>query len=230
MASSSPFFFFYLFFSLCSLSIRSMAASCSSASFSKNRTYASCEALPHLSAAIHWTFDPANSSISLAFTAPPAASSGWIAWAINPNGVGMIGSQALIAFRHSDGALKVDTFNITSYASIKPSPIDFPSWDLEAEASSGAMVLFAKVKLPKGKTEINQVWQVGTSVTGGVPDKHAMSPENMAAKGTLNLVKGQGVSTVPTPSPAASGAHHLIFLRRRVAGLFLLALLTVFIY
>ncbi|KAJ0972463.1 hypothetical protein J5N97_020422 [Dioscorea zingiberensis] len=187
-----------------------MAASCSSASFSKNRTYASCEALPHLSAAIHWTFDPANSSISLAFTAPPAASAGWIAWAINPNGVGMIGSQALIAFRHSDGALKVDTFNITSYASIKPSPIDFPSWDLEAEASSGAMVLFAKVKLPKGKTEINQVWQVGASVTNGVPDKHEMSPENLAATGMLNLVKSQGINaatataTAPAPAPSPS--------------------------
>ncbi|KAH7664165.1 Cytochrome b561 and DOMON domain-containing protein [Dioscorea alata] len=168
----------------------SHAQSCSSVAFSKNQLYSACSSLPHLSSSIHWTFDRANSTLSVAFLAPPAASGGWIAWAINPTGLHMAGSQSLIAFRDSKGSLTAKTFNITGYAPLNPSPIDFEVWDLQAEDSGGVMRIFAKIKLRKEMTTINQVWQVGSSVTDGVPDKHAFAPENLAAMGTLDLIKG----------------------------------------
>ncbi|KAJ0969156.1 hypothetical protein J5N97_022033 [Dioscorea zingiberensis] len=173
----------------------SEAQVCSSVAFSKNRLYAACSALPHLSSSIHWTFDRANTTLSLAFVAPPAASGGWIAWAINPTSTRMAGSQSLIAYRQSDGSLTAKTFNVTGYAPIKPSPIDFEVWDLEAEESGGVMRIFAKMKLRKDMTVINQVWQVGASVTNGVPYKHAFQPENLASMGSLNLINGISSST-----------------------------------
>ncbi|KAM0946617.1 putative DOMON domain-containing protein [Dioscorea sansibarensis] len=227
---------FSLFFSFASLFSSSIALSCSS-SFSKNRTFVSCSSLNHLHATIHWTFDPSNSSLSIAFTTPPPSPSGWIAWAINPNSLAMIGSQALIAF--NDPTIKPQTFNITGYSPIKPSPIDFPTWDLESEASSTDLTLFAKLKLPEGMTAINQVWQVGTSVTAGLPDKHEMLPDNLQSMAKLDLTKGQRLtapsskSTSPAPAPPSSApsaaASHRLSSNVR-AGVLFIEIFFFFIY
>ncbi|KAH7684915.1 DOMON domain-containing protein [Dioscorea alata] len=223
------------FFSFASLFSSSMPLSCSSFSFSNNRTFISCSSLPHLHATIHWTFDPSTSSLSLAFSAPPPSSSGWIAWAINPNSLAMIGSQALIAF--NDPTIKPQTFNITGYSPIKPSPIDFPTSDLQSESSSTHLTLFAKLKLPQGLTSINQVWQVGTSVTSGLPDKHEMLPDNLQSMSKLDLTKGQRVTTATSPAPAppssppsaAAGSHRLLS-KVRAGVLFFIELFFFFIY
>ncbi|KAJ6824906.1 deSI-like proteinisoform X1 [Iris pallida] len=114
--------FFFLFFLIFTLLLPSQSAAispCASRTFSSNRVFSTCAALPHLSASLHWTLDPSTSLLSLAFAAP-APSDGWLAWAVNPTADGMIGSQTLIAFRggHS-GAVVVKTYNITSYGPVK---------------------------------------------------------------------------------------------------------------
>lgn len=165
------------------------AASCAATTFS-NRVFATCSDLPHLAASLHWTYDRAAAALSVAFVAPPAAPSGWVAWAINPTAEGMAGSQALIAFKQPDGTMGVKTYNITGYGPLQESPIAYKATDLAAEYVGGAMRVFAKLILGKGAEEVNHVWQVGSAVSGGSPEKHAFGADNLAAKGKLDLVKG----------------------------------------
>ncbi|KAJ6808512.1 putative cytochrome b561 and DOMON domain-containing protein [Iris pallida] len=188
--------FFFLFFLIFTLLLPSQSAAispCASRTFSSNRVFSTCAALPHLSASLHWTLDPSTSLLSLAFAAP-APSDGWLAWAVNPTADGMIGSQTLIAFRggHS-GAVVVKTYNITSYGPVKEGPIGIDVSDLAGEYVGSEMRIFAKVKLARGTTKVNGVWQVGESVADGVPAKHAFAADNLAAKGVVDLVKGVSV-------------------------------------
>ncbi|XP_031101208.1 cytochrome b561 and DOMON domain-containing protein At3g25290-like [Ipomoea triloba] len=174
-------------------SLISPAASqtCSSQTFANNKLYAHCNDLPTLGAYLHWTYNPPESTLSVAFVAAPAKPEGWISWALNPTGSGMIGAQSLIAFRDSKGGMAVKTYNITSYAIVE-SEVWFRVKEATAESSGGAMRLFATVVLPeKGKTTFNHVWQVGSSVTGGVPDKHEFKPANLNSKGSIDLLKGE---------------------------------------
>ncbi|KAL0460437.1 UNVERIFIED_CONTAM: cytochrome and DOMON domain-containing protein [Sesamum latifolium] len=73
---------------------------CKSQTFAQRNTkFANCTDLPSLKAQLHWTYDPSarpNPTISVAFIAPPARPEGWVAWALNPTGSGMLGAQALI--------------------------------------------------------------------------------------------------------------------------------------
>ncbi|KAH7862842.1 hypothetical protein Vadar_010180 [Vaccinium darrowii] len=98
--------------------------------------------------------------------------------------------------------MTVETFNITSYSGIAQSKIAYEVSAVSAEYSSnGVMTIFATLALPEATTSVNQVWQVGGSVTGGVPDKHAFQPANLNAKGVLDLVRGGGGGS-PAAAPA----------------------------
>ncbi|KAA8527876.1 hypothetical protein F0562_035255 [Nyssa sinensis] len=165
---------------------------CTSQKFTQNRLYQFCNDLPHLRAYLHWSYNSAKSSLNLAFLAPPAKPSGWVAWAINPNGTGMVGAQALIAFRQSDGSMTVETFKLNSYKSVEQTKIAYKVSNLEAEYENGLMMIFATVMLPEKMVELNQVWQVGSSVMNGtMPAMHAFQTENLNSKGRLDLLKGQ---------------------------------------
>ncbi|XP_010908319.1 cytochrome b561 and DOMON domain-containing protein At3g25290 [Elaeis guineensis] len=179
--------------SLLLLPLPSFSQSCTSQTFSNNRLFATCNNLPHLSAALHWTYDTGNSTLSIAFVAPPSRPGGWVAWALNPTGSGMVGAQAVVGLRQSSGgSLVAKTFNISAYGPVTPSRIAFETWGLEAEEDAGGlMTLFATVKLPRGVAKMNQAWQVGPSSTGGIPDKHDFGMGNLNAKGTLDVVSGQ---------------------------------------
>lgn len=168
---------------------------CSSQKFKNNELYAHCLDLPTLSSYLHWTYDSSNSSISVAFIAPPPSSSGWISWAINPTQPRMLGAQALVAFKHSNGSMVVQTYNIQSYA-IKESELKLQVWDKSAEYSDGVIRLFAKMKVPSNSEKVNQVWQVGP-VTDDVPERHDMQAPNLNAVDTLSL-SGAQPGTTPT--------------------------------
>ncbi|XP_078175852.1 cytochrome b561 and DOMON domain-containing protein At4g12980-like [Carex rostrata] len=203
MAALLPFIPLLLSYLLLLPSASLVAASCSSETFSKNRFYTTCNDLPHLSSSLHFTYDSTNGTLSLAFVSTPASSSGWVAWAINPTGTGMIGSQALIAFKQPSGSMGVKTYSISGYA-IKESAISYKTSDLSAEyGSDGKIQMFANVVVGKGMTTLNQVWQVGGSVTNGVPDVHAMKSDNTASMGKLDLVNG-----VSTGSSGAAPSNH----------------------
>ncbi|CAO2163559.1 unnamed protein product [Urochloa humidicola] len=187
------------------------ASSCAGEHFPSGRTYAACEDLPSLGAALHWTYDVSVPSLSPAFVAAPAAPGGWVAWGINPSGGGMVGAQALVALAGGGGdtaaassAPAVRTYNITGYAPLgkTSTPIAFPATDLAADVGGdGKVRLYATLRLEVGtKKVVSHVWQVGPSVTRGAPDVHAMDPQNLAAMGKLVLSDGAAASP-----PAAAG-------------------------
>ncbi|KAL3725056.1 hypothetical protein ACJRO7_030120 [Eucalyptus globulus] len=180
------------------------ALACSSQKLTNSTLYSTCLDLPTLSASLHFSYDPANSSAAVAFVAsPPKGEDGWVAWALNPTATGMFGAQALIAFRDA-GTMTVKTYNITS-TKVRESPISFETWDRSADynAADGTIRIYAKIKVPAGDpAKLNQVWQVGSSVTNGVPAPHAMTAENLGAKGTLDLVSGTSTSGGTGRSPA----------------------------
>ncbi|XP_038898919.1 auxin-induced in root cultures protein 12-like [Benincasa hispida] len=203
MASFSHFFLFLTLISS-SLSL-SHSLTCNSQSF-PNRSFTHCQDLPHLNAFLHWTHDPKNSSLSIAFLASPPRSGGWVAWAINPTATGMVGSQAFLATL-SGTTPSVRTFNISSYSSILPSPsLSFPFWNMAAESANGRLIIFATVKVPAKAKSLNQVWQVGPAVDpdSGVPAPHDFKPANLNAKGVLVFDKSGG-GVAPSPAPSAHG-------------------------
>uniref|UniRef100_A0ACD5ZWN7 Uncharacterized protein n=1 Tax=Avena sativa TaxID=4498 RepID=A0ACD5ZWN7_AVESA len=190
---------------LASARAASAAGACAAEKFPAGKTYATCEDLPQLGAALHWTYDASKSSLSLAFVAAPAGPNGWVAWALNPTGEGMAGAQALVALK---GSSAVKTYNITGYVPLggASTPIAYPATDLAADSGSGGKIrLYGKLQLPKGTKAVNQVWQVGSSVTGGSPDKHAFSAGNLAAKAKLVLSGKATTSPAPAPAPMAGG-------------------------
>lgn len=181
---------------------------CKSEKFTNKKMYSNCTNLPTLNATLHYTFSPKNSTLSVAFTAPPASPDGWVAWAINPTGTGMAGCQSFIAFKDSKGSMVVKTYNISSYASIVEGKILFDVVDSSAEFSNGVMTIFATVKLPESLMgEINHLWQVGSSVKNGAPVKHAFLPDNLKAMSKLQLdAKASNVTTGGSNS-TASGSN-----------------------
>ncbi|KAL8026889.1 hypothetical protein ABFX02_14G059100 [Erythranthe guttata] len=172
----------------------SQSATCASQTFTggRDRVYTFCTDLPALDSYLHWSYDQPESTLSIAFVAAPTRPEGWISWSINPTGTGMVGAQALAAFRDSRGGMAVKTYNVTGYGPLKESRVWYEVKESSAEYSGGVMRLFATLVLPeKGLTAVNHVWQVGPSVTGGVPDKHEFKAGNMNAKGILDLLRGQ---------------------------------------
>lgn len=190
-----PYWFLFLGGGFSLSSVHSLNCTSQSQSLKNNKLYNNCTDLPSLSSYLHWTYHSSNSSLSIAFLAPPAESNGWIAWAINPTGTGMLGAQALIAFKKSNASFTLKTYNLSSYASIVHSKLSFKVSDSSAEYSGGLMKIFATLELPENMTTVNQVWQVGSSVVDDMPVKHAFEQANLNAKGTLELVKAQSNGT-----------------------------------
>ncbi|KAK8717860.1 hypothetical protein V6N13_045113 [Hibiscus sabdariffa] len=173
---------------------------CSSQKFSGNQVYSNCLDLPSLSSYLHFSYDSANTTLSIGFVATPSKSSGWISWAINPKDTGMAGSQSLVAYKNSStGGVQFRTYDVASYSSIVPKDLSFEVWDTSAVSrSDGSLAIFAKIKVPvnlAASGKINQVWQVGPSVgTDGTLAKHDFAAANLQAKGTLDLKSGQSTA------------------------------------
>ncbi|XP_076886057.1 cytochrome b561 and DOMON domain-containing protein At4g12980-like [Bidens hawaiensis] len=192
---------------------------CSSQKFSNN-LYINCTDLPTLKASLYWNHVAKTSSLSIAFVAPPSKPDGWIAWAINPKGTGMAGSQALVAFKDSKGSMTLKTYNISSYSSIVEGNRVLNS---RAEYSAGTMKIHATVKLPKTMKEFNHVWQVGGAVVDGMPVKHEFQPENLNAKGKLQLevtekaptsnsiARSPAIAPVSSPNPSYGSRNSAMY-------------------
>eukprot|EP01018_Ginkgo_biloba_P014071 Gb_13627 [translate_table: standard] len=191
------------------LSWHAIAQTCPVAFSSETKIFSSCKALPQHGATLSWTYHPENGSVDVAFRAKPAASAGWVAWGINPNGTRMIGTQALIAFRHSNGSTIVDTYDVESKsAQLQPSKISLAVANKSAVYENGEITIFATVSLPSNKTTVNQVWQVGSAVEGLSPRVHAFNPANLQSFGSIDLALNSTTPTTnadggPSPSPTA---------------------------
>ncbi|MFS7964362.1 putative cytochrome b561 and DOMON domain-containing protein [Helianthus anomalus] len=166
---------------------------CATQKFTNREQYDRCVDLPQLGCYLHWSLDTAKNTVAIVFIAPPATPDGWVSWAINPTGEGMVGSQSLIAYTAANGSMVVNTYNVSSYGGVVKGKLDFDVTDMKAEHSDGVMRIFATVELPEnGRTKVNQVWQVGGAVTEeGVPVRHAFGQGNLGSKGILDLLSGE---------------------------------------
>lgn len=164
---------------------------CSSYTFPNHVNYAACKDLPVLESSLHWNYHPSSSTVDVAFKKANAKDSSWIAWAINPTSKGMVGSQALVAFRRSDGTLKAYTSPITSYATqLQEGNLSFPVHSVWATYTNGHMIIFATLQLPANSTLVNHVWQEGL-VSDDTPRAHSLSGPNVQSYGTLDFVSGK---------------------------------------
>lgn len=179
------------------------SSSCASHTFSSNQVYAACAALPRLGTTLHYNYTAGagaghnNSTVSVAFRAPSSSGGGWVAWGINPEGTGMVGARAVVAFRGPDGGVVAYPTLLDSYApSMAPAAAEdemgFLISDVAAEYAEGGkeMVVYATVALPAGKgSEFNHVWQRGSSVVKGVPAAHPTAGDNILSTGTIDFSK-----------------------------------------
>ncbi|XP_038704099.1 cytochrome b561 and DOMON domain-containing protein At3g25290 [Tripterygium wilfordii] len=197
--ASLRYSFLIIWFSFLALIISpGYSETCTSQKFTNNNLYSHCLDLPVLASYLHFSYDSSNTTLSIAFIATPAKSDGWIAWAINPTGTGMAGSQTLVAYKDSNGSMVLKTYDIASYSSIVPKKLAFDVWDTSAESSGGVIRIFAKIKVPSdlaASGKVNQVWQVGPGVgSGGMLQKHDFASANLNSKATLDLLSGEGSS------------------------------------
>ncbi|CAI9299920.1 unnamed protein product [Lactuca saligna] len=145
----------------------SYAQMCSEYKFTSRRIYSSCRDLPHLSAQLHWTYNSSTGIAQIAYQARQGPR-GWVAWAVNPNQIGMVGSEALVAFHNSNGSMTVYTTLINNY-----SPSMVPG-NLSFQVSGGSVV--------------NHVWQSGYLVLNDVPQMHAISQQNLQSTGEIDFL------------------------------------------
>lgn len=174
-------------------------APCSSQTFSDEHPYASCADLPRLGATLHYNYTAATNTVAVAFRAPQAkGDDGWVAWGINPSGrSGMVGTQAVVAFQHSNGSLVAYPTVLDSYspsmAPAAPGDLAFPVSDAAAEydADGKEMVVYATLALPaagkKQGSKFTHVWQQGTAVVNDVPAAHPTSGDNILSTATIDF-------------------------------------------
>ncbi|GLJ53632.1 hypothetical protein SUGI_1144000 [Cryptomeria japonica] len=169
-----------------------------------SKSYKFCSNL-NLGATVSYIYHQQNGSLDIAFKAAPLASGGWVGWGINPQGSQMIGTQALIAFRLSNGSTVVGTYDVQSKSTVTPSPISLTVTSKSAvyESSSGKITIFASLVLSSTQTSVNQVWQVGSTVSNSVPGIHSLTPANLRTAGTLDLLSG-------ATSASGSSAHQTL--------------------
>ncbi|KAK2986010.1 hypothetical protein RJ640_002866 [Escallonia rubra] len=184
--SSTPIF---LFCTLISYLLLSSAQTCSNYTFASNRVFSSCSDLPYLHAYLHWNYFPSTRKAAIAYRASQNYE-GWIAWAINPTGAGMVGSQALVAFHNTNGSMTAYPTSITSYnPSMLPGDLSFQVSNISAEYTNNEMTIFALVG-PLNETSVDHVWQAGSSVSNDIPQMHSISLANLQSVGYLDFLSG----------------------------------------
>ncbi|KAJ6941130.1 hypothetical protein NC651_007041 [Populus alba x Populus x berolinensis] len=187
----------FSFFLLISLSVSSLAQSCSSYSFFNNQKYSNCNDLSQLSCSLHWNYHQSNMTADIAFRKTGALTSNWIAWALNPTGRQMAGSQALVAYKHSNGTMLAYTTQVGASGSMQPASLNFGVLNISAENVGGDMIIFATLQLSDSLVLTNQVWQEGP-LSGGTPGPHPLHAENKQSVGTVDFVSGSVTSAGAT--------------------------------
>ncbi|XP_059070218.1 receptor-like protein kinase THESEUS 1 [Cryptomeria japonica] len=178
----------------------------------ETKTYQICNKLS-LGATLSYNYSVENGSLDIAFNAAPATSGGWVGWGINPKGLQMIGTQALIAFQSGNGSTVVHTYDVVSKSdALNPSNISFNVVEKRAvyNGSNGKITIFASLTLGFNQTSINHVWQIGGSISNLSPGIHSTDMADLNSLETLNLTSlGQltdqrgGTSPFPPPGPGA---------------------------
>ncbi|GAV74598.1 Cytochrom_B561 domain-containing protein/DUF568 domain-containing protein [Cephalotus follicularis] len=176
---------------LVSLCASSLAQTCQSYTFANNAVYSSCSDLGFLNSYLHWNYSSSAGTVDIAFRQTSTSTSRWAAWALNPTQPRMAGSQALVAYQNSSGAMYAYTTPITNTSpSMTEGSLSFPVTNLNATYANAEIIIYATLTLTSNLLSTNQVWQEGP-LSGGVPAIHAMNSANQNSVGTINFQSGQ---------------------------------------
>ncbi|CAN6978385.1 unnamed protein product [Brassica rapa subsp. trilocularis] len=186
-----------LFTSATTTTDQTLQPRCESHIFNNGKHYRSCKDLPVLDSFLHFSYARETGVLDVAYRHANLESSSWIAWAINPTKKGMLGAQALVAYRNStSGVMRAYTSNINSYATmLHESPLSFRVTQVSAEYLDGEMAIFATMVLPPNTTVVNHLWQDGPLKEGDRLGMHAMSGDHLKSMSTLDLLSGQVTET-----------------------------------
>ncbi|KAJ0112737.1 hypothetical protein Patl1_01874 [Pistacia atlantica] len=176
-------------FAICiiqSLFLISSAQTCKNYTFPSKQVFSSCSDLTVLQAYLHWNYIPSTKSAHIAYRASQS-STRWIAWAINPTGSGMAGSQAIVAFRHANGSMAVYPTPIDSYTpSMQPGTLSFPVSNISAIYADNETTIFAVIGPLANGTTFNHVWQEGP-VSNTNPAIHSTTGPNVQSMAKLDF-------------------------------------------
>ncbi|KAM3305890.1 hypothetical protein P3S67_012759 [Capsicum chacoense] len=176
-----------LFCILASLFLVTSAQNCSNYIFPANRTFTSCKKLPFLEANLHWNYNSSSAEVSIAYRAKQDPK-GWVAWAVNPTRQGMVGSQALVAFRNSNDSMIAYPTQITSYnPTMERANLSFQVSNIGADYSNNEMIIFATIGTLGNGTTVNHVWQSGSSVSSNIPQMHPLSSSHLQSFGKIDF-------------------------------------------
>ncbi|KAL6277525.1 hypothetical protein ACE6H2_021126 [Prunus campanulata] len=188
MAFHKCLFLLSLIFS--SVSVTMSQQACTPHAFNQ-KTFNACQTLRVLNSTIHWSYYPSKGTVDVAFSQAVVSDSRWVAWAINPTSTGMVGSQAIVAFRRTDGTMNIYSSPIKSYATrLEQGNLSFPLFDVSAIYENNQIVIFATIGLPNNVSVVNHVWQQGP-LSGNTPQMHSVSGPNVQSFGTLDFLSGK---------------------------------------
>jgi len=170
------------------------AQGCLSATFTSGRTFLKCNPLPVLGASLHWTYHSENGTVDIAYRAT-SDTTGWVAWGINLERLGMQGTNAFIASHDASGAVTVLATYLESTGPRLSSgglkiTVPVPA---TAEYTGNAYTIYVTVTLPNNSTTQNTVWQAG-QVSGGTIQPHVQSGQNMLGLQSLDFLSGTGTA------------------------------------
>ncbi|KAK4275689.1 hypothetical protein QN277_018729 [Acacia crassicarpa] len=198
---------FFLFFVA---PFRLHSQTCRSYKFPNTANFLACDDLPVLDSSIHWNYHLSSNTVDLAFKKHNVKDNQWIAWAINPNSTGMVGSQSFVAFKKSDGTMAAYTSPITSYDTrLEKGDLSFEATTVSASFENGTMIIYAKFQLPGNSTTVNHVWQQGF-VFQDTLQLHPTYGHNLESFGNLDFLEASYYRVEDNPK---------IRLLRKVSGI-----------
>jgi len=167
-----------------------------------SESYQKCRFFSALNFTLWWTYHPENVTMDFAYRMQPLEKIGWVAWGINPNLSGMVGTQAILAFMQPSGSLSVLTYSVQKpLIPQKASKISYAVANLNATATSaGVFTVTGSLTLPGNTTEVSHTWQRGQAVIDNEPQSHFLRTDNLMSYGPLNVVSG---ATGPPGKPGS---------------------------
>lgn len=112
----------------------------------------------------------------------------------------MAGSQALVAYKHSNGSMLAYTTQVDASGSMQPASLNFGVLNISAENVGADMIIFATLQLSDTFVATNQVWQEGP-LSGDNPGQHLLTAQHRQSVGEVDFVSGSVTSTGATTTP-----------------------------
>ncbi|KAI4319892.1 hypothetical protein MLD38_033436 [Melastoma candidum] len=183
--------------------------------------YDSCIDLPVHGSFLHWNYTPSTSTADIAYRCPETSPAQWIAWAVNPSGGTMIGSQALVAYLSKSGSVHAYTSSVDTYATeLSEGKLSFEVPSVSGSYVNGEMTVFARLQLGSDIMVSNatQVWMVGPMRKDGVPSMHFILPGGVKPVMALDLAYNHTRSDIYENSTRTMSDDELLQMSWNVHG------------